>query len=508
MRFIPFLIPVFLYVLTACTTTPPAAVVELDGDAIPTVTPRIVYVTPTQAPTAIATVALVTEPPTLAPILASDTPDLRAAEAQCMNTLETLYTVASEYCIGEPAGYFCNGGLAPIAEARENVVNVSNSMAVQGALVPVDVVASVGTSSLLTGNSGGVMWVRISEPIEINALLLGDVQLRDITPADSNLDPWQSLSVITGDADNESLSCGIQPYSTFVIQGPWGNATRFALNGISVELTGSIAVQTTATETIFIALEGQTMLTVFGQNRLIVAGQQLNVAHVNGNFYQPSGVPPEASMLDFSRIANIPIALLDRPILLPQPGYARTDGNVNMRSLPTTSNSQILAEIPHGQLISIVGMNIERTWYHVRLPNGENGWMRADLIEGDIGDISVTYDATPLPPDRFGDASHSAVVISPTGANLRNAPDVQFELIEVLPIDTEVEILARSPYSPFVKVDTPAGIGWLALITLETTTVIQFLPIDYEVPLPPGPTPTPYFAFGGGHAYPDPRSGN
>ena len=296
MRLVPFLIPIVLCIFTACTGEPPAAVVELDGGAIPTVTPRIVYVTPTQAPTTIPTVEIVTEPPTLAPIQPSATADLRAAEAQCVSTLETLYTQASEFCIGEPAGYFCNGGLAPVAEASENVVNVSNSMAVQGSLVPVDVVESVQTSSLLTGNSGGVIWVRISEPIEINALMLGDVELRDITPADSSLDAWQSLSVITGDSSGESLSCGMQPYSMFVIQGPWGDATSFALNGVSVELTGSIAVQTTATDTIFIALEGQTMLTVFGQNRLIVAGQQLNIPHANGNYSQPSGVPSLAPL--------------------------------------------------------------------------------------------------------------------------------------------------------------------------------------------------------------------
>ena len=93
-------------------------------------------------------------------------------------------------------------------------------------------------------------------------------------------------------------------------------------------------------------------------------------------------------------------------------------------------------------------------------------------------------------------------------SSLRTAPDVQFQLIRVVPEGTEVEILARSPYSNFVKVDTGTEIGWLALITIETTTVIQFLPIDYDVPLPPQPTATPYFAFGGGHAYPDPSSGN
>ncbi len=496
-----------IFIITACTAEPAATVIELDGNTIPSVTPRIVYVTPTREPSPIPTIAVATAIPTLAPISVSETPDLLIAESMCTETLEILYTQASEACLGEPSGSFCNGGLAPSAEATGNVANVSNSMALQGSLVPINVVASVHTPPLLTNDSGGLMWMRLDAPMNINAILLGDVELRDITPSNSNLTAWQSMSVITHDTESANLACASQPYSTFVVQGPWGNATNFAVNGISIELTGSIAIQTRDLQTTIISLEGQAIANVFGQNRLVVAGQQLDVAYANDSFTQPSGVPPEATILDFDRIANIPIPLLDRPILLPQPGFVRTDGNVNMRAEPRVS-SQLLAEVPDGILMSIIGMNPERTWYHVRLPNGENGWMRADLVTGIVGDISIVYAETPLPPERFGDASHTAVVTALTGANLRQAPDVQFDVIETLPESTEVEIIARSPYSPFVKVQTASGTGWVAIITIETTTVIQFLPIDYDVPQPPGPTPTPYFAFGGGHAYPDPRSGN
>ncbi|MGB7337395.1 MAG: SH3 domain-containing protein [Phototrophicaceae bacterium] len=501
------LIIIIVCTLAACSSAPSATIVELDGGAIPTVTQRIIYVTATNQPTPIPTVSLITDVPTLAPISASSTPDLSAAEAVCTETLERLYTEASEFCIGEPSGFFCNGGLPPQAQASGNVVNVSNTMAQQGSLVPIDVVASVQTSALLSSNSGGVMWVRINDPIEINALMLGDVEIRDVTPPNSNLEPWQLLSVVTGDAANEPRSCASQSYSTFIVQGPWGRETDFVINGISIELTGSIAIQTTSDASYIIVLEGQTYLTVFGQRSLIVAGQQLLVPHEEGNFVQPSGVPSAPELLDFDRIANIPVPLLDRPLLLPQPGFAQTNGNVNMRSQPTT-NSRILAEVPDGQLLSIIGMNPERSWYHVRLPNGDNGWMSAELVTGEIGDISLTYAETPEPPERFGEASNRGIVVAQSGANLRNAPDVQFQLIQVLPENTEVEILARSPYSPFVKVDSIGGVGWLALITIETNTVIQFLPIDYDVPQPPGPTATPFFAFGGGHAYPDPRSGN
>jgi uncharacterized protein YgiM (DUF1202 family) len=270
---------------------------------------------------------------------------------------------------------------------------------------------------------------------------------------------------------------------------------------------GSAAVQTIGTASVFYALEGQARFTIFGEVRQIVAGQQLNIPYANGDFSRPTSIPEAGTPLVFERIRHLPVALFDRPILLPQSGFAYTDGNVNLRAEPS-ENARKLAEVPDNQLVSILAMNTARTWYHVRLPNGDTGWMRADLLIGEIGEITLTYDTTPMPPQRYGEASQLAIVISPTGANLRSAPDVQFPLIRVIPEGTEVEIIARSPYSNFVKVDTGLEIGWLALVTIETTTVIQFLPIDYDVPLPPQPTATPYFAFGGGHAYPDPNQGN
>lgn len=492
----------FALALAACTPEEPASVIELEAGSIPSATPRIIYVTPTQQPSPIATVSLPSPTPQASATIApSNTPDFSAALAECRAVVESLYLQASEACIGQPSGYFCNGGLPPRAEPSGVV---SNSLAPQGSLVELRLVDSVVTSPLMTNNSGGLMWVRMAEPLELTALLLGDVALSDVTPNDSGLQDWQSLRIVTRDDGN---SCSTLPYSSFVIQGPWGRSSRMAINGVSIDLAGSIVVQTVASETLIIVIEGQARLTIFGESRQLVAGQQINIPYANEDFSRPSAVPEEGIPLDFSRIQHLPVALFDRPILLPQSGYAYTDGNVNLRAEPS-ENARKIEEIPDNQLVSILAMNTARTWYHVRLPNGETGWMRADLVTGEIGEITLTYDTTPAPPQRYGESAQVAQVISATGANLRVAPDVQFQLIRVIPEGAEVEILARSPYSNFVKVDTGTEIGWLALVTIETSTVIQFLPIDYDVPLPPQPTSTPSFSFGGGHAYPDPNQGN
>ncbi|MEL6525083.1 MAG: hypothetical protein AAFQ07_05170, partial [Chloroflexota bacterium] len=227
----------FAIVLVACTAAQPAAVVELDND-LPSATPRIIYVTPTRVASPIPTFSIPSETPlptqTIEPTV---TVDVSVIRNQCQQELITLYTVASEACLGEPSGFFCNGGGAPRPQTVSNVADVTSTMSEIGSLVPLDVVTGVRTPSLYTSNNqGGVMWVRLDAPIEINALMLGDVNVRDITPPDIGLTPWQAISVVTDDTTATNPACQTQP-STFIAQGPWGRSTSFAVNGVSIELT-------------------------------------------------------------------------------------------------------------------------------------------------------------------------------------------------------------------------------------------------------------------------------
>jgi uncharacterized protein YraI len=202
--------------------------------------------------------------------------------------------------------------------------------------------------------------------------------------------------------------------------------------------------------------------------------------------------------------ANLPIGLLDRPMAVPQPGFVTTAGPVNLRTEPTTGGALII-QIPAGQVMSVLGRNPGGDWYHVRLDNGLTGWMFADLLLQSVGNIQATYDATPLPPQRYGVLGTTARVVAPAGVNIREAPDVQFASMITMPVGTTLTLVARSPYSPWVKVENSGVVGWAALIALETQAVIEALPIDYDVPPPPAPTQIPG-SFG--NAFPDPRNNN
>jgi uncharacterized protein YgiM (DUF1202 family) len=417
-----------------------------------------------------------------------------AAAQDCTAQLNALWIAASNACIGKPAGYLCNGGSAPAAEPAGAV---SSALASVGALVEVKAVDAFHTPAIDGNGTGGIAWLRLSDNIQMSALVLGDVAVQDVTPPD--FPAWQSFIVQT---NPQPPTCGVAPHNGFVAQSPVDQNTRVVINGVSLDLAGTLLVQTSDSDTTFAMLSGQLRVLALGQVQPLWAGEQVSVPHNSGDFADPSGAPNPPAPLDANAVRNLPTALLDRPILLPQPGYVATEGQVNLRTSPS-KDAPLLIQVPPGQVLSVLGRNPDGTWYHVQLSDGETGWMFADLLEKNIGDINAVYEKTPLPPQRFGDLGQKAQVIAPTGANVRQAPDIAFGIVATLPFGTPVSLVARSPYSPWVKIQASGGIvGWLALISLQTEAVVDALPIDYNVPPPPAPTRVPGTYD---NAFPDPN---
>ncbi|MCS6835474.1 MAG: SH3 domain-containing protein [Anaerolineae bacterium] len=497
--------------LSACQPQQAASVREVDALPLAQASPGpiVIVVTPTPQPTLIPTLALPSPTPTLsATPIPSATSDAAALAQACEAALQSVYQTAGEACLGKPGGFFCNAGLPP--QSVEPGGNLANSFSTLGALVEASQVQAVHTAPLLSQGGGGIVYLHLDEQPALNALLLGDVRLRDVSLGAADFPPWSILSVET---NFTPMPCPSQPRSAFIVQSVFGQISRLVINGVSVELNGSLVVETEQGSpdgplTHFIAIEGLIRLTILGQIVVLYPGMQATVLYPpNTDWTTPRQLLAQPVPLVWDWIDHLPLAIFDRPVQLPQPGYAQTIGQVNMRAAPGLS-AQLLYQVPPDQVVSVLGQSQSQAeWLHVRLGNGETGWMRSDLLQGVLGEVRQRYDSTPMPPQRYGALASQARVIVSQGANLRTAPDTAFGIITTLPQGTQVELLARSPYSPWVKVNAEGRVGWLALITLETRAVIASLSVDYNAPLPPRPTATPRFDFGGGHAYPDPRGG-
>jgi uncharacterized protein YgiM (DUF1202 family) len=418
------------------------------------------------------------------------------SSATCAPALQAVWTAASDACISGPEGFICNGGSAPQVEP---VGAVSNALANIGALVQVDVVQSIRTQAASPdGTNAGLAWLRLSPPIQATGLLIGDVNVRN--NAQPGFPAWQAMVVQTG---AEVPTCGAMPHNVFIVQSPFNQTVNIAVNGVSLGLNGTLLIQTRDGQTVFAGLSGVSSVYAMGQDQALRTGQQIIVPYNPGDYSIPIGLANPPEPLDTLLGQNLPVALLDRPIIVPQPGYVITQGAVNLRVSPST-DAGVIFQVPAGQVLSVLGRSPDAQWFHVRLDSGETGWMLAELLLQNVGDIQAVYDATPLPPQRYGLMGQIAKVLAPAGVNLRSAPDVMFSVVAAVPDGATVTLLARSPYSPWVKVDYNGVTGWLALITLETEAVIDALPVDYDVPPPPSPTRVPG-SFG--NAFPDPNAG-
>jgi uncharacterized protein YraI len=487
------LLALIIGVIAACAPQQQASV-RLVGEAVFTATPHIIFVTPTPAPTMIPTLEITT--PTFTPSPTprpSATPDAAAQAASCEAQVVALYTAATELCLGKPEGFICNGGSAPQTEPSGPL---ANALANTGSTVEAALFSKLRTTPL---NEGGLLYVRLGEGIRASALMIGEVELTNTTPP--GFPAWKNFTVQTFPTASDCPNAGV---SALILQGGYGQRASVVVNGVSLDVSGTVAIFTQENTTRFLSIEGLLRLIVNGTAYSLFAGEEVDV-YYNGDWRSPQRADA-GRPLTWELIQHLPVVLLDRPVLLPQPGYVETRGNVNMRAAPS-DDARLLYQVPAGQVLDVLGQNEDGRWFHVRLGNGETGWMLAELLRQNLGEIVLTYEQTPIPPQRFGALGSSGRVTAAQGANLRRGPDTFFDTLMTLPAGTQLELVARSPYSPWVRVRASGAEGWLSLITLETRSVIAFLPVDYSAPLPPRPTATPVFQFGGGHAYPNPLGG-
>lgn len=418
---------------------------------------------------------------------------------QCAEPYGLALLAASNACVGQPFGYVCNAGGAPAVEPPGPV---ANSLAAPGALVETGVVESIRTPPLsASGGPFGLAYLRVAvadSPVTYSALMLGDVSVRNVTPPD--FPAWQAIQIETVDPPAQ---CETAPFSTLVLQNPVaGNPARLVINGVSIDLNGTLAVQTTANSTILFALSGTLRAVANGVIQTASAGQEMRVEHPPGDVSRPIGTLSVPAAFNQQRVDHLPLPLFDRPIQVAQGGVATTTGAVNLRTGPSTDFG-VIVQVPAQTRVSLLGRNEAATWYHVRLQDGTTGWMLGELLIGDFSQVTSAYEATPQPVQRLGDLGQKARVIAPSGFDLRIAPDIGFPVINYVAAGTELSLIARSPYSPWVEINADNGVtGWIALLAIETRAVIDALPIDFDVPPPPEPTRIPG-TFG--NAFPDPN---
>lgn len=164
----------------------------------------------------------------------------------------------------------------------------------------------------------------------------------------------------------------------------------------------------------------------------------------------------------------------------PAPELPRTDipraivntGALNLRSGPGDFFTS-LGVLAQGESLPIIGRTSDNAWLLVESALGE-GWLNARLVrtENFFGNAPII---------RYADAAANGVIAATTinATNLRAGPSVAFEVLNVIPPNTEVALLGQSRDRAWWFVSTPLGEGWVSKETLRTrggTSLVPILP--------------------------------
>jgi uncharacterized protein YraI len=165
------------------------------------------------------------------------------------------------------------------------------------------------------------------------------------------------------------------------------------------------------------------------------------------------------------------------PILPTDPiGSATTTSDVNMRDAPTTDGSNVIAVIPGGTVVELLGEE-DNGFLPVRV-NDQSGWISAEFLEID-GEGGETATVTPTATTEIPATSTAVSVPNPEtplgqavtndSVNFRNGPSSEAAVLFELPAGATVDLLGDA-LNGFFPVDYQGQTGWVSEIFLDIAT--------------------------------------
>jgi uncharacterized protein YgiM (DUF1202 family) len=144
-------------------------------------------------------------------------------------------------------------------------------------------------------------------------------------------------------------------------------------------------------------------------------------------------------------------------------------GVANIRNGPGIGYA-IVATAPQGHVVTLLGRNNLSSWAKVRLANGTEGWVKADLISPNVAISSLPIIAVP---------TLTAAAFINTGAlNVRSGPGIEFGVTAIAYQYETVGLLGRNANSSWVKIRQENGhVGWVNAAYIQANTTINSLPI-------------------------------
>lgn len=186
--------------------------------------------------------------------------------------------------------------------------------------------------------------------------------------------------------------------------------------------------------------------------------------------------------------------------------------NLNVRTGPGLTFG-ILSSLPLGSNALLEGRNADGTWLHVRLTDGQLGWVSSAFMTTNLAVANLPVSESPEPPVV---AAPSATTGEPApgvggqaiGAvtdanilNVRSGPGLTFPLLTTLPLNQLVTLEGRNADGSWLQVRlTDDQLGWVSSAFMTANLAIASLPVSEApavVAAPPATAAEPVPGVGG-----------
>ena len=129
---------------------------------------------------------------------------------------------------------------------------------------------------------------------------------------------------------------------------------------------------------------------------------------------------------------------------------------LNVRDIPTTENSAVVAKINPNTTYQIVGTNPSQTWWQVDV-EGTFGWVFGNYVRvANTGNVPVTVAENIGQPPSTGYRASAL-----TDVNIRRGANVRDDLLGTLPGGAQAAIVGRNSNSSWWQINYNGVIGWV-----------------------------------------------
>ncbi len=248
--------------------------------------------------------------------------------------------------------------------------------------------------------------------------------------------------------------------------------TMLNVNGVDLAINGSVVLQGSGGNLTVNALSHETILSKTGS--VIFAGYAQTIAP------DGSAAPPAPYVM--ADVANLPIEIMPHMERIPLPGNAVPAEDLPLHRHPdpaTYTNDVAEAGLP----LNVLGQNPAGDWLYIVTYEGLTGWVPAMWIGWVPPDGLVMpsfEDAPPAPVRPYGPVQGQGITTYETN-NIRSGPGEDYDIVVRLPLNTKIDIYARSPDNQWYLIGLQDGSrAWISVSIVQALTEFTITDMPYS----------------------------